>query len=141
MDLFVYGTLLFDDVVEVVAGRVFPSEPARLPDYACRRVRGQVYPGLRRQPGALTEGRLLLGVDDEALARIDYYEGDFYTRHLVEVVLEDGRTRDAVLYLPGAVLPLADTPWHPDRFARLHLAAYLAGLRGHPRPAAPGTRG
>jgi len=47
--LFVYGSLLFPEVLTRVAGRELPTRPARLPGHGRYAVQGVVYPETRRE--------------------------------------------------------------------------------------------
>lgn len=128
--LFVYGTLLFSDVLARVAGRRLEGREAVLPGYARHAVRGVVYPGVVRTPGAATEGRLVEGVDALALARIDRFEGRIYERRRlpVRVAGRAGFVHAGVYVVPPARRHLLDhAPWDPEAFAARHLADYLEG--------------
>jgi len=98
-------------------------------------VRGQRYPGIRRETGASTQGRLYLNVDAQELARLDAFEGDAYQRESVQVSVatRDGRR----LTLPAEVYRFIDptaldgAPWDPERFARDSAAGFY---RDHAPP-------
>jgi len=129
--VFTYGTLLFPEVMEAVAGRVFASVPATLAGFARVCVRGAVYPGAREEAGGSIAGLLHRDVDAAALARLDRFEGELYERRRVRVALGDGTSIDAEVYVvpPTFVARLEPRAWDPDRFRREHLAAYLARCR------------
>jgi gamma-glutamylcyclotransferase (GGCT)/AIG2-like uncharacterized protein YtfP len=85
ISLFVYGTLLSDDLVRKLTGRVFPKRPATLEDF--ERVEPPAdYPYITPKTGAHVDGALLDGLDAAALDKLDAYEGDGYARTPVEVV-------------------------------------------------------
>ena len=129
-DVFTYGTLLVTEVMEAVAGARFASVPARLDGWERLRVRDAVYPGVRAAPGASVDGLLWLDVHDDALLRLDRFEGEMYERRVVRVVTAEG-PRDAQAYvIPQAGEHLLDpVPWDFDRFRREHLARYLEHCR------------
>jgi gamma-glutamylcyclotransferase (GGCT)/AIG2-like uncharacterized protein YtfP len=89
VSLFVYGTLLNDDLVRQLTGRIFPKRAARLDGFARVEPPGG-YPYITRRPGARVDGCLLEGVDAASLARFDAYEGDGYLRTALEVTVADG---------------------------------------------------
>lgn len=143
--LFVYGTLLFDEVQRAVLGRTLRSEPAVLTGYVRRRVRGQPYPAVRPDPEAETPGRLCHDADADTLRRLDHYEGAVYERRTAPVTTSAGIRVEADVYvLTDAYAGLvSEEPWDRDAFARRHLARFLAALRhgGPDDPArAPGTQ-
>lgn len=98
--IFVYGTLQDEHVVERLLGRRLPWQPAVLEGY-CRMLDASIgYPVVHPLAGASVDGRLLDGVDQEALAALDAYEGREYRRVTVRVQTSDGRAVDAYAYVP-----------------------------------------
>ena len=97
-DLFVYGTLMDEDTVRRVTGRIFPRARAVLPDFARFHPRG-CYAYVLPRRGSEVEGLLLLEIDPASLARLDEYEdeGRLYRRIEVRVVC-DGRERSCFTY-------------------------------------------
>ena len=83
--LFAYGTLLSDDLVRRLTGRVFPRRPATLQDFERIECPGD-YPYITPKPGGRVEGSLLDGLDAASLEKLDAYEGAGYLRTPVEVV-------------------------------------------------------
>ena len=126
MNLFVYGSLMFDEVWERVAGTRNAVIPAQTAGWEVRALTVGSWPGLVDVPGAVAEGMVRLEVSDEALARLDAFEGDFYERRTLTVRTADGEmTADAWVVAPGhrgAVLP---ERWDRERFARENLARFL----------------
>ncbi len=114
-DLFVYGSLLFDDVFRAVTGRSADHEPAVLADHARYRVRGASYPAVVPEPGAETEGVVYARLDDDTMAALDRFEGDMYTRERVAVRLPSGQQKQVDTYVFAAHLHdlLERLPWDP----------------------------
>ena len=129
-DVFTYGTLLVAEVMEAVAGARFASVPASLDGWERVCVRDAVYPGARAADGASIDGLLWLDVHDDALRRLDRFEGDMYERRVLRVATSDG-PRDAQVYvIPRMNEHLLDpAAWDLDRFRREHLARYLDHCR------------
>lgn len=99
--IFVYGTLQDEHVVERLLGRRLPWRPAVLAGYRRMLDASIGYPVVHPLAGASVDGRLLDGVDPEALAALDAYEGREYRRVTVQVQTSDGRTVDAFAYVPA----------------------------------------
>lgn len=119
--LFVYGTLLVDDVLREVTGRSFPAVPAVLPGYASYRLRGCLYPGIVAEPGARTPGLLLYGIDGASRRRIDGYESDGYERRAVIVHTARGPVRTHAYVIPARARHLLSSRrWSRERFERAH---------------------
>jgi len=132
--VFCYGTLVWPEVVEAVTGQRFCCARAVLPGFVRFRLRDEVYPAVVARAGAETDGRVWLGVDTRALARLDAFEGQLYERRALPVRGDGGETFPAWTYVlhPRAHGRLSDEPWDRDAFAARHLAAFLAGFRGAP---------
>eukprot|EP00834_Sanchytrium_tribonematis_P007383 NODE_659_length_4968_cov_0.490655.p1 type:complete len:774 gc:universal NODE_659_length_4968_cov_0.490655:2432-111(-) len=87
MKLFVYGTLLYDDVQISVTGRKLRGKSALLKNYNRYQVKRQSYPGIVYELGGVVEGQII-EVTEEELLLIDDYEGIDYERQIVKVMSE-----------------------------------------------------
>lgn len=129
--LFCYGTLEFPQVMEALIGRACAGEPARMPGYACLKVKGRVYPGIIQAEGHGTPGTLYRGLTEVELRRLDRYEDPFYRRRLIRAVNVRGRSLMAWAYViptqKKAVLSAA--VWDKGAFERRHLGTFLTRLR------------
>jgi len=92
ISLFAYGTLLNDDLVRKLTGRVFQKRPATLEDFERIEPPGD-YPYIAPKRGARVDGWLLDGLDAASLRTLDAYEGDGYRRTLVEATTGGARVR------------------------------------------------
>lgn len=134
-DLFVYGTLLFDEVVRALTGRTFPTVPASVTGYIRRAVERpdgrEAYPAITPEPQGTVRGRVLRGVDAMSMRRIDAYEMDppDYRLETVPVEYEDGDVGTAMTYtsLP-TLLPRLKGQWDPATFKQNHLQDYVTRL-------------
>ncbi|MDJ0786257.1 MAG: gamma-glutamylcyclotransferase family protein [Myxococcota bacterium] len=128
--LFVYGTLLFPEVLEAVADQRPRLEPAVLPGYARRGLRERVYPAIVPRSGEQVAGRLVHGLDDRGRERIDRFEGDLYRRLRVEVRVGDARLLAFAYVLhPDRTGELLEASWDPEAFQLAHGPAYLERCR------------
>ena len=76
---FAFGTLMDPDVLALVCGTApdhFPTEPARAVDRARRWVLDDHYPVLVAAPGESLAGVLVHALDEHALERIAFFEGE-----------------------------------------------------------------
>lgn len=120
-ELFVYGSLSFPPVLEVLLGRVPKQEQAQLSGWRAAALRDRVFPGLTpasRQVGGL----LLQALTPAERGMIDAFEGRFYD--LVTVHLDDGRA--AVTYTCADASLVCETDWDRESFGRRHLDAYVS---------------
>ncbi|KAF8036701.1 hypothetical protein BT93_C2420 [Corymbia citriodora subsp. variegata] len=89
LNVFVYGSLLADDVVGALLKRVPPSSPALLPDFHRFSIRGRVYPAILPLPKHTVSGKVLMGITVPELEVLDTFEDVEYTRTTVQVTLLD----------------------------------------------------
>ncbi|KAK8550626.1 hypothetical protein V6N13_119141 [Hibiscus sabdariffa] len=86
-NVFVYGSLLADDVVRVLLNRVPPSSAALLNNFHRFSIKGRVYPAILPVQNSHVTGRVLLGLTDPELLILDEFEDVEYQRTSVEVSL------------------------------------------------------
>ena len=129
-NVFCYGTLMFPQVFEAVAGFSAKSEPCVLPGYTRRKIVGQVYPGIVKAKHAKVPGFLYRGLSQSQLHRLDQYESDEYLRELIVVRNEQQKYFTAWIYVlqPKCINMLTDEPWDVVEFEHLYLPDYLANL-------------
>lgn len=114
--LFVYGTLMFPAIFRAVTGTDVSTSPALLRGYARRRVVGQTFPVVVEEESACVEGKLCLGVSDEALALLDRFEGvadGLYCRSEVTVETAESVPIQAITYTAGPNLGAVGELWEP----------------------------
>jgi gamma-glutamylcyclotransferase (GGCT)/AIG2-like uncharacterized protein YtfP len=118
--LFVYGTLLFPEVVRALLGRVPDGEPAAAPGWRAAALPGRVYPGLVPDRSS-ADGLLLTGLTDREWWTLDAYEDGGYD--LRRLTLTGGRQGWAYVWVgEPAGFPRS---WDPEEFAARHLAGYV----------------
>ncbi|KAL9230443.1 hypothetical protein vseg_005792 [Gypsophila vaccaria] len=88
-NVFVYGSLVANEVVQVLLHRLPPSSPAILPNFHRYSVKGRVYPAILPVENKSVLGRVLMGLTDPELTILDVFEDVEYVRDSVEVTLVD----------------------------------------------------
>lgn len=128
-NLFAYGSLVFPEIMQAVAGRAFAGIDAVLPGYRCCRIKGCDYPGIIPAPGFLTPGRIYQDIDPIILARLDRFEGGSYLRAAVEAVGVDGERFRAFAYVvrDDQRHILVDQPWNPADYCWQDFVGLLEG--------------
>lgn len=127
MNVFTYGSLMFDEVWRAVVARTGPSVPGQLIGYEAWKIAGQTFPGLTPAPGRQVNGRIWQGITETELARLDGFESGIYDRQMIPVQAKDGTTLPCWVYVvrPDSRTLLLPEPWDCDEFARLHLRDFL----------------
>jgi len=127
VNVFTYGSLMFDEVWRAVVGRLGASTPGRLDGFEAWRVAGQTFPGLTPAAGHRVAGRIWHDVTDAELARLDTFESGMYQRELLPVMADGGAALACWTYLvrPDSRGLLLAQPWDREEFRRVHLPAFL----------------
>ncbi|MDH5361409.1 MAG: gamma-glutamylcyclotransferase [Gammaproteobacteria bacterium] len=130
-DVFAYGTFLFPKIMDAITGRAHDGQKARLYNFAAFKVKGDIYPGIWPLQDVQTDGVLYHNVSEEELEAMDRYEGEEYSRELLEVETEDGEMHKAWVYIFRAAYKhlLSETPWSPDMYDQSEIDAYIANLK------------
>ncbi|ARE39163.1 ADP-ribose pyrophosphatase [Rhodovulum sp. P5] len=112
--IFLYGTLCHLPLLARVLDRDLAAltvSDARLADHVVCRARGESFPLICAQPGAIAPGLCIEGLDAEARARLDYYEGGYgYGAARVSVTTDAG-AQVATMYRPTGDRLQPDGPW------------------------------
>lgn len=123
MDLFVYGTLMSQELMAAVAGPgPLHATAADLDGYLRQPVRNDVVPCIVEKRGATCHGILWRDLTAEQTRRLDAYEGAF-GYHLADVTLHvDGQGAQAKCYMPPEWVRAGDGEWSLADWQVEHLA-------------------
>ena len=118
--LFAYGTLMCDDIMREVSGCRLSQVPGTLKGFSRRSVKGEFYPALVPDEEGRVWGVVYRNVPNSAWDRLDRFEGEMYTRHLVQIELSNGRTLLATTYVaqPEFLDQLEQSDWDFADFLR-----------------------
>ena len=131
INLFVYGSLMYKQVWRKLINGEFERRDAHLSGYRRLKIKDEDYPGLVRGIGTV-HGVVWLGLDDQALKRIDDFEAPFY-RRISGVVVDDAGVEIlaeffAIKESDRSVLEEAE--WDPLQFERHGLSHFLSSYAG-----------
>ena len=132
MNIFVYGTLMIPEVMVAVTTRRFRSIDVILKGYARFTVKGESYPGITPEPGAITEGIIYFDVDEWSLEQLDAFEGDLYQRiqTMAETKEKEILSADAYVIKPKFRSYLSSQEWNIKEFSQKHLKTFLETYTG-----------
>lgn len=89
--VFSYGTLLVEEVLEAILGRVPDRIEAELVGYKRLPIQGKCYPAvIRARDTDVVKGKLLVGLSAAELQLLDKFEDPAYDRRRARVQLENG---------------------------------------------------
>ncbi|QDS99382.1 gamma-glutamylcyclotransferase family protein [Adhaeretor mobilis] len=137
MHLFAYGTLVFEDIWQLIVGRVVQSRAATLRGYEVRRAEGDLYPVMFEsevsdESSAIENvpGFVYYDLTESEFQRLDDYESGLYYRRTVLPLLEDGTVIRCDSYvLPQRNLQYAsELPWTQQWFAQHAKQRYMQRL-------------
>ena len=125
--LFTYGTLEIPEVMQLVAGQDFISEPALLKDYVRYKLAAASYPGIVHETGSEVTGTVYFDIDEVTLHKLDRYEDTCYQRLQVEVILQNNEVREAMAYVVAEDQKnlLSNLAWNKQDFIEQELKAFI----------------
>jgi len=122
--IFIYGTLLDEDVSSRVIMETFRVIPASLHGYRAVYAKDHSYPGIIKETGSVASGGIIRGLSEKAISRLEYFEGENYSLEAANVDVM-GRPEDAFFFVPGSGINLSSKTWQLVEWRRRHKAAYL----------------
>jgi gamma-glutamylcyclotransferase (GGCT)/AIG2-like uncharacterized protein YtfP len=124
--LFVYGSLMFDEVLSPLVKGHYKKSAAELRGYTRMALRGECYPGLIARQQGRVQGILILHISTADLLLLDEFEGSYYKRIPVTVYCENEPVnaetyvfRDRFRHL------LSESEWCPETFRRRFLRKFV----------------
>ncbi len=132
INLFVYGTLMFPEVVKALTDKEFLAKEASLKRYSRYRANGpeglDPYPAIIEEKNGIVNGKILFDVDPRSLKIFDFFEmfEDHRYRKIKVVVDVDGKQTEAFVYVwtEENRKYLTDL-WDPERFRKDGLKNFL----------------
>jgi hypothetical protein len=130
--IFVYGLLMFPEIVEALTGTKYQTLDALLNDHQRRGLSqsplSAPVPVLTEAPGRVQQGKLLLNVSREAIAILDFFEeldSGHYVKKAVRVQA-DGQWYSAFCYAIGPTLtPYIAGDWQPELVSDAQKAHFI----------------
>ncbi|AOO66707.1 gamma-glutamylcyclotransferase family protein [Sulfurospirillum halorespirans] len=128
--LFTYGSLMFEDVWNRLVKGNYLSQKATLQGYARRSVKDDVYPVIF-QADELVEGVVYYDISEEDRIILDTFEGEYYERKEVELLVKNELIRACVYVLKEEHFDIIDPkPWSEALFATEGIKRFLANYKG-----------
>ena len=128
--LFTYGSLMFEDVWNRLVKGNYLSQKATLNGYARRAVKEDVYPVIF-QANELVEGVVYYDINEEDMVILDTFEGEYYERKEVELLVKNEPIRAYVYVLKEKYFDKIDPkPWSDALFATEGIKRFLTNYKG-----------
>lgn len=119
--LFVYGSLMFPEVMRALIGRDPERTPAAVRGWSVVAIPGRVYPGLVSDGDAEVTGHLLTDLTEREWRVLDAFESDFYD--LLSITTQTRAC--AWVYALRDTGPEFSHPWNSAEFEQDSLERYL----------------
>ncbi|XP_052184358.1 AIG2-like protein D [Diospyros lotus] len=131
-NVFVYGSLMAEEVVGVILKRVPQSSPATLNGFHRFSIKGRVYPAILPMENKKITGKVLSGITSPELDLLDAFEDIEYERRTVEVSLMDGYEKlQAFAYVwADCKDPNLYGEWNFEEWRRVHMNNFVEMTKG-----------
>ena len=110
-NVFTYGSLMYPQIFEAVAGQAFEHTCATLLNWRRYQLQGETYPAATPYRGAQLEGVVWFNVSEDSLKRLDIFETASYAREQVEIQTQDQTLHTAYIYRWLDLTHLRDEDW------------------------------
>ena len=126
-NLFVYGTLMFDEVWQKLTTNEYTRTPAVLTHFQRVTVRNETYPAIFRSIKSHTNGILIHHVSGADIKLLDRFEGNYYRR--IQVVVDSNNKKylaDVYVIKNRFRKILTGMEWFPEEFSHKHIDSFLS---------------
>lgn len=133
MHLFVYGTLLFPEIIQALTGNIFRQDHALLSNYKRYSIQNKdtsirKYPALRKESGATTKWIILYDVDIQSANIIDFFEDNNYEKINVNVHI-NGQYIQAYTYVwKERYASMLTWTRDPEDFKNTYIQEYISTI-------------
>ena len=130
--LFCFGTLMDEDILICVSNldpQSLTIEPATIVGYSQRNVIDEDFPVLVPNPSEKTPGMLISGLNQKALDRVLFYEGDEYYLAEVTAVVSDDTQKPASVFHSTGIYETGSDVWDFDRWRRNEKTDFLPRVK------------
>ncbi len=134
MNIFTYGSLMFDRIWSVVVNGTYLKTKARLFGYQRRKLRAEAYPALiPGQTSDYVDGIIYFNVDSNDRDRLDQFEGAYYIRTLETCKLPDNRSVSAQVYVFRTEFRtlVDEEEWNPEWFEKVGIHRFIGAYSGY----------
>jgi gamma-glutamylcyclotransferase (GGCT)/AIG2-like uncharacterized protein YtfP len=126
-NIFVYGSLMNEEVFKIVTGFSPVFLRATLFDYKRVKLKNRVYPAIVKNCNSCVEGFVLCDLPNEVIAVLDCFEDSIYTKSEISVStsIDDTIKADAYIVFPKNKKHIINESWDYENFKNYKLDTYL----------------
>ena len=133
LNIFTYGSLMFDAVWARVIGVEYEKHNARIHGYRRQALKNFTYPALiAGAEEEFVDGVVYLNVSPGDVGTLDCFEGKYYQRIGLSCILKDGSPIEADTYIfrENYRQMLDEKPWDVKKFEDIGIRTFLSGYKG-----------
>ena len=132
VNIFVYGTLMFPEVVKDITGKSFAIEDAVLHGYIrlekLPKWNFMSGPAIIQRENTSVEGKVLIAVDDKSLEIFDFFEGSEYVRRHVTVLVGNNGMEVMVYFASEELKHRLGEVWDPKIYKETSLEIHRRNI-------------
>lgn len=130
MNLFVYGTLIFEEILFALLQKRYISIPGLLRNHAIKKFSSAEYPGIIPDITATVSGKIIFDISQNDISILDTYEGIMYQRTKIAVSTNSEYYKcQTYLVKDRYKAKLSQAAWCPLDFQKNSLKHYLENLK------------
>ena len=131
-NLFVYGSLLNEEVWLRFFKTTFLKCDAKLNGYERKLLNGYSFPAIRKKQGCFVEGAVVKGLNGRDFRLLDQFEGGFYKRVSVNARTKANQSIQCEVYVLKARYRhlMSDKDWNNREFRKNDMDKFLSRYRG-----------
>jgi gamma-glutamylcyclotransferase (GGCT)/AIG2-like uncharacterized protein YtfP len=123
--IFVYGSLLFSEIIEGLTSKSFKTEKAILTGFKRCKVKGCDYPAAIPDFNAEIFGKVIFNVDEKSIQMLTFFEGEQYRKTIANITVQN-KPIEVVLYeWQDDYVLLENQDWDMENFRMNSLDYYV----------------
>ncbi len=132
INIFTYGSLMFNQVWRQVVKGNYKSKPGILIGYERRALKGEIHPCLiKGSPANKLEGIVYINVVDSDVQILDRFEGSEYKKVKETCLLRNGAKVETETYVwNGSLEWVSLEPWDAERFEKEEIQLFIRKYKG-----------
>ena len=123
-NIFVYWTLMIEDIVFALTEKKFETKGFVLKNYKRFSLKNRNYPAMIYKKWAEIKWKILYNIDEKSLKILDYFEWDEYKKEILEIDWE----RFLIYLWDDNLGDLIDKDWDVENFKKLYLKDYIENI-------------
>jgi len=133
INIFTYGSLMFDRVWSLVVDGTYRKTEAVLTGFDRKGIKGEVYPAIYpSSTHSRVRGIVYKDITEADLGKLDIFEGEYYFRKSEKVITKDNGIIPAEIYVlkEEYYTLISNLDWNAANFKKIDIHHFLADYTG-----------